>query len=49
MCINVLSIKYVFYIYLLYSLYINLYVNYGVTINRHNREKSYKENRQKKL
>ena len=46
----------VFYIYLLhlsfilyplYSLYINLYVNYGVTINRYNRGKSYKENGQK--
>ena len=49
MCINVLCIKFVFYIYLLYSLYINLYVNYGVAINRYNREKPYKENRQKKL
>jgi len=47
MCINVLCIKFVFYIYLLYSLYINLYVNFGVTINRYNRGKSYKENGQK--
>ena len=38
---------FIFYIYPLYSLYINLYVNYGVTINRYNRGKSYKENRQK--
>ena len=31
----------------LYSLYINLYLNFGVTINRYNRGKSYKENGQK--
>ncbi len=36
-----------FYIHLLYSLYINLYLNFGVTINRYNRGKSYKENGQK--
>ena len=47
MCINVLCIKFVFYIYLLYSLYINLYLNFGVTINRYNRENSYKQNGQK--
>jgi len=40
---------FILYIYPLYSLYINLYVNFEVTINRYNREKSYKENRQKKL
>jgi len=38
MCINVLCIKFVLYIYLLYSLYINLFINFGVTINRYNRE-----------
>ena len=44
-----LSFTFIFYIYPLYSLYINLYVNFEVTINRYNRGKSYKENRQKKL
>ena len=47
--LSLLCIKFVFYIYLLYSLYINLYLNFGVTINRYNRGKSYKENGQKKL
>ena len=45
--LSLLCIKLVFYIYLLYSLYINLYLNFGVTINRYNRGKSYKENGQK--
>ena len=45
--LSLLCIKFVFYIYLLYSLYINLYLNFGVTINRYNRGKSYKENGQK--
>lgn len=44
-----LSFIFIFYIHLLYSLYINLYLNFGVTINRYNRGKSYKENGQKKL
>ena len=39
-----LSFTFIFYIYPLYSLYINLYVNFEVTINRYNRGKSYKEN-----
>ena len=42
-----LSFIFIFYIHLLYSLYINLYLNFGVTINRYNRRKSYKENGQK--
>ncbi len=42
-----LSFIFIFYIHLLYSLYINLYLNFGVTINRYNRGKSYKENGQK--
>ena len=41
-----LSFIFIFYIHLLYSLYINLYLNFGVTINRYNRGKSYKENGQ---
>ena len=46
-CILYLSFIFIFYIHLLYSLYINLYLNFGVTINRYNRGKSYKENGQK--
>lgn len=46
-CILYLSFTFIFYIYPLYSLYINLYVNFEVTINRYNRGKSYKENGQK--
>ena len=42
-----LSFIFIFYIHLLYSLYINLYLNFGVTINRYNRGKSHKENGQK--
>ena len=42
-----LSFIFIFYIYLLYSLYINLYLNFGVPINRYNRENSYKQNGQK--
>ena len=42
-----LSFIFIFYIHLLYSLYINLYLNFGVPINRYNRENSYKENGQK--
>ena len=42
-----LSFIFIFYIHLLYSLYINLYLNFGVIINRYNKGKSYKENGQK--
>ncbi len=42
-----LSFIFIFYIHLLYSLYINLYLNFGVPINRYNRENSYKQNGQK--
>ena len=46
-CILYSSFIFIFYIYLLYSLYINLYLNFGVPINRYNKGKSYKENGQK--
>ena len=44
--ICILYLSFIFIIHL-YSLYINLYLNFGVTINRYNRETSYKQNGQK--
>lgn len=46
-CILYSSFIFIFYIH--YTLYINLYLNFGVTINRYNRENSYKQNGQKKM